>query len=277
MIGANETQPGATDPKLNRIRELTIANEELQRRNDELERRVGEVTADLDTARKELEDYTYSVSHDLRAPLRAIEGFSRILVNDHAAELSEPARRHVEVVRGAAQRLGTLIDGILALSRVIRQSVKVRVVDVNGLVRECLAAFHLEIESRAVQVRVSALPSVRGDARLLGQMFEQLVGNALKYSRGSRTAVIEIGHEVTSGGPAFFVRDNGVGFDMRYAGKLFGLFQRMHRMEDYEGNGVGLAMVHRIVVRHGGRVWAEAEVDKGATFYFSLPGVPGPL
>jgi two-component system sensor kinase len=217
------------------------------------------------------------VSHDLRAPLRAIDGFSRILVDDHAAELSEPARRHVEVVRGAAQRLGALIDGVVSLSRVMRQSMSIRVIDVNGLVGECLAAFDSEIQSRQVQLRVSALPSVRGDARLLGQMLEQLVGNALKYSRGRQPAVIEIGHEETKGGPAFFVRDNGVGFDMKYAGKLFGLFQRMHRPEEYEGSGVGLAMVHRIVMRHGGRIWAEAEVDKGATFYVSLPGVAGPL
>jgi light-regulated signal transduction histidine kinase (bacteriophytochrome) len=270
MIGPTEPRPVDTDP---RIRELTSANEELQRRNDELTSRIGDVTADLDAARKELDEFVYSVSHDLRAPLRAIDGFSRILVVDHSAELSEPARRHVEVVRGAAQRLAALIDGVLRLSRVGRQSMSVREIDVNRLVRECLAAWGSEIQSREVQVRVSALPSVRGDAWLMGQVFEELVGNALKFSRERRPAVIEIGHQEAEGGAVLFVRDNGVGFDMKYAGKLFGLFQRMHRQEDYEGSGVGLAMVHRIVVRHGGRVWAEAEVEKGATFYVKLPGV----
>jgi PAS domain S-box-containing protein len=237
-----------------------------------LEQRVAERTADLEAANKELEAFAYSVSHDLRAPLRAMDGFSRMLLAKHSPQLSEEARRHLLVVRKNARQMGQLIDDLLAFSRLSRQPLETRAVAPSLLVREALDDLRADWEARRVEVVVGELPECEADPKLLRQVFVNLLSNALKFTRGREAARIEVGSRREGDGHVCFVRDNGVGFDMRYADKLFGVFQRLHRAEDYEGTGVGLAIVQRIVHRHGGRVWAEAKLDEGATFSFTLVG-----
>jgi PAS domain S-box-containing protein len=225
-------------------------------------------------ANKELEAFSYSVSHDLRAPLRVIDGFSRILVEDYAPLLPDEATRYLQIVRDGTTQMGALIDDLLSLSRLGRQAVRVRSVAPAKVVADVLHDLEAERAGRPVDVCIGDLPECQADPALLKQVYANLISNALKYSRGREPARIEIGAASDPGGspnPAYFVRDNGVGFDMAYAHKLFGVFQRLHRAEDYEGTGVGLAIVQRIIHKHGGRVWAEAAVDRGATFWFTLP------
>jgi len=244
---------------------------ELSRLNLELERRVGELQA----ANRELESFSYSISHDLRAPLRSLDGFSRILLEEYASELSETPQRYLRVVRESAQEMGRLVDDLLAFSRLGRQPLKKQSVDLAILVHQVVESLSSEWEGRRVEITVGDLPVWQGDLALLRQVFVNLIGNALKFSRQRDPAIIEIGRSVKDEQPGkvvCFVRDNGAGFDMQYADKLFGVFQRLHRAEDYEGTGVGLAIVERIINRHGGRVWAEAEIEKGATFYIALEG-----
>ena len=234
-----------------------------------------EKAEELSRSNEELEAFSYSVSHDLRAPLRAIDGFSRILMEEHAPELSAEPKRFLHLVRENALQMGQLIDDLLNFSRLSRQSLAKQPVETTGLVHQVLEQFHDEIEERQVEISVGELPVCRADRALLRQVFVNLLGNAIKYTRNRDPAVIEVGCQFDGAGPGehvYYVKDNGVGFDMKYADKLFGVFQRLHRQEEYEGTGVGLALVQRIVHRHGGRVWAEAEVDKGATFYVALKG-----
>jgi PAS domain S-box-containing protein len=226
----------------------------------------------IQNANKELEAFTYSVSHDLRAPLRAIDGFSRILLEKHGAEMAEDAKRFQNLIRNNAQQMGRLIDDLLAFSRLSRQPLNRRPVAPAEIVREALHDLGHEYRNGGPRISVRELPGCQADPSLLKQVYVNLLSNAIKYSRAHETAQIEVGFMNGDGEPTFYVRDNGVGFDMKYADKLFGVFQRLHRAEDYEGTGVGLAIVQRIVHRHGGRVWADAEVDKGATFYFTLGG-----
>jgi signal transduction histidine kinase len=228
----------------------------------ELEAKVRERTA-------ELESFSYSVSHDLRAPLRAIDGYARMLEEDYAGRLDDEARRLLGVVRGNAIRMGQLIDDLLTFSRLGRQEAVSALVDMTQLARE--AADELRGER---PVQALPLPAVKGDRALLKQVWLNLIGNALKYSAKTPQARVEIGTREEARENVYWVRDNGVGFDMRYAGKLFGVFQRLHRSEEFEGTGVGLAIVQRIVARHGGRVWAEAKPGEGACFWFSLPRAP---
>ena len=246
------------------------AEEAVHRMNAELERRVVERTAQLESANRELEAFSYSVSHDLRAPLRAVDGFSQAVIEDFGPQLPEEGRRLLQTIRHSAQRMGALIDDLLSFSRLNRQELSKRSVNTNALVRAVLQELGAPWPDRQVQVRVAELPPNLGDPALLKQVWINLLANALKYTRKRDTALIEIGCESRPEGPVYFVRDNGTGFDMKYAGKLFGVFQRLHRMEDYEGTGVGLATVQRIIHRHGGRIWAEAAVDGGATFFFTL-------
>ncbi len=252
--------------------EAEVRAAEVERLNEELELRVAERTADLEASNRELEAFSYSVSHDLRAPLRAIDGFSRIVLKDHGAAMPEAARDYLEIVREGAQQMGRLIDDLLAFARLGRQSLVKRQVDPADVARRALGQLNAELEGRGVDVRIDQLPPCEADPSLLQQVYVNLLSNALKFTRTRSPAVIEVGSRELEGHRVYFVEDNGVGFDMRYADKLFGVFQRMHRSEEYEGTGVGLAIVQRIVHRHGGRVWAEAEPGAGATFLFSLEG-----
>jgi light-regulated signal transduction histidine kinase (bacteriophytochrome) len=246
---------------------------EIQRLNEELEQRVIERTAELQAANKELEAFTYSVSHDLRAPLRHISGFTQILLEDFGPSLPEEAQQHLNRIGQGTNRMGRLVDELLSLTRVGRQQLSLQVAGLDAIVRDVVAMLQPEIEGRSVQWKIAALPFVECDPILIRQVFQNLISNALKYSRPRAEAVIEIGQTESDGQKAIFVRDNGVGFSMKYADKLFGVFQRLHRAEDFEGTGVGLATVHRIILKHGGRIWAEAELDHGATFYFTLGGL----
>jgi PAS domain S-box-containing protein len=242
----------------------------LARHAEELEERVVERTAELEAANRELEAFSYSVSHDLRAPLRAIDGFSRILEDEHGAALPEDGRRYLRLVSENAQNLGKLIDGLLDFSRLGRQALSRQPVDLGALVQDVLADLAPEREGRSTDVTVQPLPTVSCDRLLVKQVFANLLSNALKFTRDRETAHIVVGSFEEHGERVVFVRDNGVGFDMRHANKLFGVFQRLHRAEEYEGTGLGLALVGRIVVQHGGRIWAEGAPGEGACFSFTL-------
>ena len=258
------------------FRDVTAAkrtDEAIRKLNAELLQRV----AERDATNQELEAFTYTVSHDLRAPLRAIHGFVGILLETYAPDLPAEARRYLDRVAANAQHLGHLVDDLLRFSRLGRQPLITRAVDTPALVRSALEQLAPALEGRQVELTVADLPGCRGDPALLEQVFINLIGNAIKYTQGRVLARIEVAARPGEDGePIYYVRDNGAGFDMQYVHKLFGVFQRLHRSEDYEGTGVGLAIVQRIVQRHGGRVWAEAEVDKGATFSFTLGGPPPP-
>lgn len=244
--------------------------EQIRQLNVELEERVERRTAELEAANKELEAFSYSVSHDLRAPLRAVDGFSQAALEDYGAQLPEEGRRYLQTIREGAQRMGTLIDDLLTFSRLSRLPLHKQTVATARLVRDSLDELDSEKDGRKIDVRVSELPICHGDPALLKQVWMNLLSNALKYTRNRETAVIEVGCQADNGEVIYFVRDNGTGFDMQYAGKLFGVFQRLHRADEFEGTGVGLAIAQRVIHRHGGRIWAEAAVDRGATFQFTL-------
>jgi signal transduction histidine kinase len=241
--------------------------------NGELEQRVTRRTAELASANHELEAFTYSVSHDLRAPLRHIDAFAQILDEEQATVAPAQARNYLGRIRKGAQNMGRLIDDLLNLSRVGRAAIKHETIDLNHLIDDIRAELRPDTDGRNIEWRIATLPKVQGDPGLLKQLFANLIANAVKYTRPRPGPVIEIGLEQVEGAQAVFIRDNGVGFDMKYADKLFGVFQRLHREEDFEGTGVGLAIVKRIVQLGGGRIWAEAALDKGATFHFTLNGL----
>lgn len=225
---------------------------------------------DLAASVKELEAFTYSVSHDLRAPLRHISGFSKILSEEFGPHLPPDAQHHLQRIEEGTRRMGLLVDDLLKLARVGRCDLTLRVTELKSLVEEVIAEQAPERANRQVEWKIGNLDPVACDPGLMKQVFQNLLSNALKFTRPRAQAVIEVGQNNEAGSPVVFVRDNGVGFNMKYADKLFGVFQRLHRPEDFEGTGVGLAIVQRIVEKHGGRSWAEAELDKGATFYFTL-------
>lgn len=226
--------------------------------------------AATDAANRELEAFSYSVAHDLRAPLRSIDGFSQAVLEDCADTLDDAAKRHLHYVREAAQDMAGLIDGLLGLSRVTRSELRREAIDLAALARSVLVQLQRTTPGRVVETVIADDMTAQGDARLLQSALENLLGNAWKFTRNRAAARIEVGCRKHNGECIHFVRDNGAGFDMAYADKLFGAFQRLHSAAEFEGTGIGLATVQRIVKRHGGRVWAESEVGRGATFFFTL-------
>lgn len=242
----------------------------------EINHKLAESNRELRELNAALESFSYSVSHDLRAPLRAIDGFSHLLMKNHGDGMPEEARHLLQIVSKNAAHMNQLIEGLLRLSKLDRHPLAWQRVDLSSLVRDVLRELGPDPNNPAPEISVGGLPDCAGDPVLLRQVFVNLLSNAIKFTRHREKARIEVEASLSGGQLTCRIRDNGAGFDMRYAGKLFGAFQRLHGVEEFEGTGIGLSIVHRIIQRHGGRIWAEAEVGKGALFSFTLPGAASP-
>lgn len=254
------------------VTERKQAEKDIQKINQELEQRVVERTTQLEAANRELEAFAYSVSHDLRAPLRHIDGFLELLQKRTVEMLDERSQHYMDTISDAAKRMGVLIDDLLAFSRMGRREMAQKPVELGVLVQEVIREYEPETQGRLIHWHIADLPTVTGDLAMLRAVLANLIANALKFTQQRQPAEIEIGYLPNQNAETiFFIRDNGSGFDMAYADKLFGVFQRLHRVDEFEGSGIGLANVRRIIDRHGGRTWAEGQVNQGATFYFSLP------
>ncbi|MEX2150423.1 MAG: ATP-binding protein [Steroidobacteraceae bacterium] len=250
---------------------LMASEDRLLALNAELESRVAARTSELEAANKDLEGFSYSVSHDLRAPLRAILGFSALFAEEHQTELGDEGRRKLGIIRRESERMGRLIDDLLAFSRLGRKALQPVSLDMTALVQSVIERLKRDDGACRTEFRIGSLPQSRGDQNLFEQVWLNLIANAVKFSSKRETPVVEIGGIVHEQEHIYYVRDNGAGFESRYSARLFGVFQRLHRQEDFPGTGVGLALVHKIVTRHGGRVWADGKPDAGATFHFALP------
>jgi light-regulated signal transduction histidine kinase (bacteriophytochrome) len=252
------------------ITQRRLDEQKIRSLNEELEEKVMQRTSQLEVANRELEAFTYSVSHDLRAPLRHIGGFSRILIEDFGSSMDPEARAHLQRIEDGVGRMGLLVDELLNLARVGRHALKLQDSNLNSIIEEVVSLLQPEVDKRSVTWKIAKLPLAECDPILIKQVFQNLLANALKFTRPREHAIIEISYRQEKDRLLIVVRDNGVGFNKKYVDKLFGVFQRLHRPEDFEGTGIGLATVQRIVHKHGGKAWADAEVDRGATFYFSL-------
>ncbi|MEE9913775.1 MAG: hypothetical protein K4571_18855 [Deltaproteobacteria bacterium] len=259
---------------LRNLKQLNHANLALKQEiahRKRVEAKLKERTYQLENANKELESFSYSVSHDLHAPLRGVDGFSRILEKDYAEKLDDEGKRILGIIRVETKRMGQLIDDLLSFSRMGRREMVFTEIDMTELAQNVFNELSAAIPERKTQIRVGTLPPACGDFATVRQLFVNLIANALKFTRPKDTAIIEVGSRMEQGETIYFVRDNGVGFDMHYVHKLFGVFRRLHTDAEFEGTGAGLAIVRRIVQRHGGRIWAESEVGNGASFFFTLP------
>jgi len=287
LVIANRELVFQTKEKKKRADELLIANKELIFQNEEKEKRTLELiiankelafqtekakhAAELEALNKELESFSYSVSHDLRAPLRAINGFTRVLIEDYMSQLDDSAKEVLEEIIMNSKKMGELIDNLLKFSHIGKKQVSMVNIDIAELINSVIKDLKEQEPNRNVEINIKKLNNVNGDKNMLKQVFINLFSNAFKYTGKKSNSSIEIGSSISKGFCTYYVKDNGAGFDMRYYDKLFGVFQRLHSSNEFEGTGVGLAIIQKIVNKHGGKVWAEGKVEEGACFYISLP------
>jgi light-regulated signal transduction histidine kinase (bacteriophytochrome) len=261
---------------MKRESELAAATHEVELNFRQLNEKLTLSNQQLGVANADLEAFSYSVAHDLRSPIRQIAGFSRILLEEYGPQLPPEARRYLDKVAQGAQQMGGLVDDLLHLAQVGRQPLSLQATALDAILAAAMESLRPECSRRTIEWHIGALPSVECDRGLMKQVFVNLLSNALKYTRPRHPAVIQVGQATLQGEQITFVRDNGVGFDMQYAGKLFGVFQRLHLASEFDGTGIGLATVERIIRKHGGRVWAQAEAGLGATFFFTIPPAARP-